>query len=381
MALPLMSNVTGRRVRSRIAFALLLLAMAILGLPQVYADDQGDPYSATVKVDATADSAAAARSQARIDGQRRALDNVVQRLSGSSDLSKLPKLDDQAITDIVASFEVANEKMSSVRYLASYTFHFRQAKVRQLLRSAGIGIAASETQSKPVVVLPVYRDGDNLVLWDDPNPWRDAWGQTSIASGPTKLALPLGGVGDLTAIDAEQARSGDAQALAEIAQRNSADETLVAAATPRQQGDRLAGLDITLKRYRLGHLMDSRTEAIDANPGESSSDLFKHAVGVVVTDIEHGGPPAADKETSLSATVPIHSLGEWIEVRRRLAAVPSVRAVNLLTLSREQAKVVIKFVGNSDQLKSGLADANLDLAGTAPDWRLMPAGSGPGGQN
>jgi len=191
----------------------------------------------------------------------------------------------------------------------------------------------------------------------------------------------LGGVGDLTAIDAEQARSGDAQAIAEIAERNSADEALVAAASARQQGDRLAGLDITLKRYRLGHLMDSRTEAIDANPGESSSDFFKRAVGVVVTDLEHGGPPADDNETSLSATVPIHSLGEWIEVRRRLAAVPSVRAVNLLTLSREQAKVVIKFVGNSDQLKSGLADANLDLAGTAPDWRLMPAGSGPGGQN
>ena len=164
----------------------------MLGPPQVYADNQGDPYSATVKVDATADSAAAARTQARIEGQRRALDDVVQRLSGSSDLSKLPKLDDQAITDIVASFEVANEKMSSVRYLADYTFHFRQAKVRQLLRSAGIGIAAPETPIKPVVVLPVYRDGDNLVLWDDPNPWRDAWGQISIASGPTKLCAALG---------------------------------------------------------------------------------------------------------------------------------------------------------------------------------------------
>ncbi len=378
MTLPLVSAITGGGVLSRRVCAALLLGIVNLYVVGARADDQPDPYSATVKVDATADSAAEARTTARVEGQRHALEDVVRRLSGGSDLSKLPKLDDQAITDIVASFEVANEKMSSVRYLAEYTFHFRQAKVRQLLRSAGIGIAASETPSKPIVVVPVYRDGDNLVLWDDPNPWRDAWGQTSIASGPVKLSLPLGGVGDLTAIDAEQARSGDAEALTEIAQRNSADEALVVAATARQQDDRLAGLDISIKRYRLGHLTDSRSEAIEANPGESSSDLFKRAVGVVVADIGHGGPPASDKEASLSATVPIHNLEEWIEVRRRLVAVPGVHAVNLLSLNRAEAKVIIKFVGNSDQLKSGLAEANLDLAGAAPDWRLVPAGSGAG---
>ena len=73
---------------------------------------------------------------------------VIEHLTGSTDESKLPKLDDKAITDMVGSFEVANEKMSSVRYLADYTFHFRKAKVRQLLRNAGIAISSSP--GKPV---------------------------------------------------------------------------------------------------------------------------------------------------------------------------------------------------------------------------------------
>ena len=120
--------------------------------------NQQDPYSATVKVDATADSAAAARTMARTDGQRHALDDVIQRLTGSTDLSKLPKLDDQTITDMVDSFEVANEKMSNVRYLADYTFHFRGSRIRQLLRNAGI--AFSENPGKPVIVVPVFQDGD-----------------------------------------------------------------------------------------------------------------------------------------------------------------------------------------------------------------------------
>lgn len=358
-------------------FGLLILAAVLAGVP-ARADDQQDPYSATVKVDATADSAAAARTIARTDGQRRALENVVQRLSGSSDTPKLPKLDDPAITDMVGNFEVANEKMSTVRYLADYTFHFRPAKIRQLLRSANIAMA--ETSSKPIVVLPVYRNGDQLVLWDDPNPWRDAWGQATLPSTPTRLALALGEVGDLTAIDAEQARSGHEQALTDFAQRNGADQVLVVIAAVRKDGDRIAGLDISSKRYLLGRLTESRSDTIDAEPGESSNDFFKRAVGVAIAEAEAKTKPAIsdkpltnDKEASLSATIPIASLGDWIELRRKLSVVPGIHAIDLLSLSRHEAHVVIRFSGDSGELKSNLAQADLTLDGAAPDWRLVPA--------
>lgn len=376
MILPLVSAIAGGRGGRRVAGAgLLLLLITAAGLGPARADDQPDPYTATVKVDATADSAAAARTLARTDGQRHALDDVVARLSGSTDVSKLPKLDDQKITDMVDSFEVAHEKMSTVRYLADYTFHFRPSKVRQLLRNAGI--AFSTTPGKPVVVVPVYQDGDKLVLWDDPNPWRDAWGSAP-AAGPTKLDMPLGGVGDLTAIDGEQARNGDAQALTDIAQRNGGDEALVALATARREGDRLAGLDVTIKRYRQGQLADSRGEHIDANPGENDADFFKRAVGVVVAGIEHGAPPAAvaAKEASLTVTVPIANLGDWVALRQRLAAVPAIRKIELLSLSRQQARLAIRYTGSPDQLKSKLAEADLALDGSDPDWRIVPASAG-----
>jgi Uncharacterized protein conserved in bacteria (DUF2066) len=373
MTQPRMSATGRNRLGSGIARAVLLLIVAVLALVPARADDQPDPYSATVKVDATADSAAAARTIARTDGQHRALNDVVTRLSGSADLSGLPKLSDQAITDLVANFEVAGEKMSTVRYLADYTFHFRPAKIRQLMRAANIAII--EAPSKPVVVVPVYRDGDQVTLWDDPNPWRDAWGQATMPSGPTRLAVPLGGVGDLTAVDAEEAGSGDAQALTEFAQQNGSDEALVALASARREGDRLVGIDISLKRYRRGQLADSRADNIEVQPGESSDDLLKRAVGVVIGDIEHGRTPAVDKMASLAATIPIGSLADWIELRRRLIAVPGIHAVDLLSLNRHQVKVVIKFVGKPDQLKSILAESNLDLDGSDSDWRLVPAGT------
>ena len=371
MTLPWVSAIAGNQAGRRAAGAGLLLLMLLIGLGPAQADTADDPYSATVKVDATADNAAAARTVARLDGQRRALSKVVDGLTGSTDETKLPKLDDQAITDMVVSFEVANEKMSAVRYLADYTFHFRPAKIRQLLRNAGI--AFSTSPGKPVVVVPVFQDGDNSVLWDDPNPWREAWAQLPAGTGPTRLSLPLGGLADVSAIDAGQARSGDPEALTAIAQGNGGDEALVAAATAQRQNGQLTGLAISLKRYRLGQLGSSQSVTITANPGESEGDLMKRAAAAVAAAVEQGVAPSGDKVASLDAVVAIASLGDWVEMQQRLAAVTGIRKVDLLSLSRQQAKIEIKYVGSPDQLKSSLAEADLDLDGGDPDWRISPS--------
>ena len=371
MTLRLVSAVAGDRTGRRAAGAGWLLLLLLIRIWPAWADNADDPYSATVKVDATADNAADARTLARHDGQQRALIEVIEHLSGSTDQAKLPKLDDKAITAMVDSFEVANEKMSAVRYLADYTFHFRASKVRQLLRTAGIAIAT--IPAKPVIVVPVFQDGESALLWDDPNPWREAWAQLPAPPGPTRLSVPLGGLGDLSIIDAEQARSGDPQALTAIAQHNDGDEALVAVAAVQRDGDKLSGVAISLKRYRLGQLTNSQKTSISANPGESEADLMNRAVAAAAAAVEHGIPPSSDKPASLSAVVPISTLGDWVALQQRLAAVPAIRKVDLLSLSRQQAKIEIKYIGNPDQLKSSLAEANLGLNGGDPDWRISPS--------
>jgi hypothetical protein len=260
--------------------------------------------------------------------------------------------------------------MSTVRYLADYTFHFRPSKVRHLLRDAGI--AVSESPGRPIIVVPIYQDGDKLILWDDPNPWREAWGQAPATSGTTRFTVPLGGIGDLSTIDAEQARAGDAQALTEIAEQNGGDKVLVVLARTRKNGDELIGLDITAQQYHLGLPIEKRSDSIDANPGEPPADFLKRAVGVVVSHLAKGAPANA-KEATLAAVVPIAALSDWVAIQQRLAAVPGIRRVNLLSLSRQEAKIEIRYIGNPDQLKSSLAQADLNLAGAEPDWRLVPA--------
>jgi hypothetical protein len=386
-------------LRVMTACALLLLGAVAMRAAPAPAQESDEAYSTTVKVDATAESTAAAREVARIDGQRRALAAVIERLSGASEPAAPPKLDDKTITDMVASFEVANEHMSAVRYVADYTFHFRPSKVRRLVRVAETPPAESTSKSpgdkssgdkssadsggkspaeggnRAIVVLPVYRDGSNVVLWDDPNAWRVAWSQRPAGSGLGRLVLPLGDAGDLAAIDAEKAGSGKPEALTAIAQRNSGSEAVVALATAQRQGDKLAGLDVTVKRYRYGHLVDTQSSSFEADPAESEADLLKRAAEATAAEIETGAKLNADAHSnqpaSLAVTVPITTLGEWVQVRNRLASVTSIRKIDLLSLSREEARIEVKYVGSQDQLKSSLAEVNLDLAGGDPIWRIQ----------
>jgi hypothetical protein len=282
--------------------------------------------------------------------------------------------------------------MSAVRYLGDFTFHFRPTKLRRLVRVADTPQAegggrppaegavrppapAIEGGSKQMVVLPVYKDAARTVLWDEPNPWRDAWGQRPGDAGALRLTVPLGDAGDLATIDANQAEWGKSDALAAIAQRNGSDETVVALATARRQGDKLMGLDLSAKWYRSGRLSDTQGNSVDALPGESETDLLRRAVDSLAAGIAGGPRKNPSQPAVLTVSVPIGSLGDWVLVRDRLASVAAVRKVELLSLSRQEAKIQIRYVGSHEELKSSLAAVDLGLGGGDPVWLLQIAGA------
>jgi hypothetical protein len=381
-----------------IAAAVVFVAV-LTAIPAAPGRAEDDPYSVTVSVDATGDTSGKARDQARADGQRKAFATLVERLSGGSAASKTPKLDDNALADLVASFEVTNERMSAVRYVADVTFHFRPADVQRTLQKAGITLASPggtpDGGGKSLVVIPVYQPGSTAVLWDEPNPWREAWAEPPPGTSPTAphFAVPLGDAGDIAVIDAAKARTGDPAALTAIARRNGGDEALVVLAVPRGPAANPSALDIAVRRYRAGQMVDTHSDTVTANPGEPGDQLFRRAVAAIAGDVESGwkkGPlPRYDQQGSLTAVLPITGLDDWVRVRDRLAASPAIRKVTLTALSLQEATIEIEYLGTVDQLKVALAEAKLDLVrgdvqgasapGAPPQgasvWRLARSGA------
>ena len=357
----------------------ILFLLCAWNSPPILAQGGVDIFTAVnLPVDVTAESALEARKKALRDGQRMALRRVLARITLRTDHDSLPEPDDKAIEQMVATVAVANEKTSTVRYLAKLTVRFHRAAVRQLLRGAGIRF--SETRAKPILVLPVLEKGAALSLFENSNIWRNAWAGLDLAQDALlPLSLPLGDLLDLTTITAQSALAGREDLLKVIASRYGATNVLVAHAT----------LNIDL---RAGGLPRVAVNLLRFGPGGKSTEVLGYTVRVdndleeamgrlallVATDQQEQWKRRTQlsfgEEVSLSALVPLSDLSDWLTVRKRLAASAMVSGFQLQGISLQDAQVVIDYLGDTDSLTVSLAQRDLKLILVDGFWMLSLVG-------
>lgn len=357
-----------------------LIAVAFLAARPALADGSDVYTVANVPVDATAANANAARDEARSDGEHRAYAMLLDRITLDADRARRPSANDALLNDLISGFEVAGERTSGVRYLAKYTFHFRPDAVRKLLREAQIPYC--ETPSKRLVVLAVIGGGDGQ-LWEDPNPWRDAWAAHPPPAGLVPLVMPYGDLEDVQAIDAAAALSGDQARLQAVAQRYGGADVLVTVAS-LNAGIAPHALEVKSTRFSASDVPpQSWTGSYVAAPDQSDGDLFAAAVTGTAQQVEQAWKEANILDYSHAATivvrVPTGELQSFVDVRDRLAQLPAIERSELLSLDRAQARFALHYFGTPDQLRVALAQRDLALGGQDPDWVLQrrAAASGP----
>lgn len=332
-----------------------------------------------VAVDATADSAAAARERATLAGQQIAFNRLLDRMTLQDQRAALPHPSTAEIGDLVRDFGVESEKSSAVRYLATLSVRFRPDDIRALLRSAGVPFA--ETMSKPIVVVPLLKTNAGLSLWEDSNPWRQAWQDTQ-RDGLVPFVAPLGDLDDTVALDAARAQAGNAEGLTALAWRYKAGNVIVATAEPRQQDGRALALQLTTTRYSAtgGREGAPATRTIMAE-GSSPDAQWRRAVAIMAEGIEDSWKRTNlirfDSEHSLIATVPLGGFGDLLDVRKRLGAVSFLRSYDILYLARDAAQFRLNYFGDERQLSIALAQNDLSLEQGTTSWVLRRSGAAP----
>jgi TolA-binding protein len=352
---------------------LLVLVAGVSAAPQPGAAQTPPVFTVrNVAVDQTAATAAEARDAALVDGERKAFRRLLERLTPRAQHAQLPRATNQQVADLVENFEVQNERTSAVRYIATYTFRFNPDGVRALLRRANVPF--SETYARPLVVLPIYHEGDVAALWDDPNPWLAAWRTLPPADGLQPLIVPLGDLADIGLISAEQAQRGDAERIAELANKYGAGGAILVEALIDRTNPARPAVQIATTRFDGGSGDQTLVESYTASAGEETDALFVRAAAATESAIEEQWKSDValqfGQEANLVTDVVFAALGDWVAIRDRLAETAMVRRTEVLNLSRNRAQLDLHYIGTESGLRLTLAQKDLVLDRDNAGWRL-----------
>ena len=327
-------------------------------------------------VDATAETAAQARETAIGDAHVQAMQALYRRMVMAPDVPRLPILTADQIAGYVQDFSVADERSAAGRYLADFTFRFKRDAMRGLFQQYGVRFA--ETQSKPLVVLPIFGQGEAAQLWQEGNPWLQSWAEGRFDEGLVPIVTPLGDLSDVAAITPLQALSGDAERLRKVASRyNSAGALVVQALLSGDPEEGAAALSVTASRFDGGQLASTGVVNLRQLPDEDLAGLLARAASDVSAVEQNRWKQAnllnfGTRETIFVA-VPIGSLGAWLDIKRRLESISSVIAADVRKLKRYRVELALTYLGTQEQLTRALVQQDLQLtAQTDPAAALRP---------
>ena len=332
---------------------------------------------AGVHVDERANDEVAAKTAGIAKAQRDALRKLMERITLRTDHPRLPAATDAVVSRTLRDFIVTEEKFGGGRYIATLSVRFNPEDVRDVLRGSGVPFA--EIQSRPNLMLPVYRSAGSTLLWDEPNPWFDAWLRRDPPAGLVPLILPLRDLSDISEITAEQAIAGDDARLRSIAAKYEAFGVVVALAQQRRDPvNDLPSLEVTMTTYLPGEPAQVMTRGFQAREGTDADALFDLTADELVVELEEAWKrdnlEQAGAPQQIRVLVPVSRLSEWLDVKRKMSSVPSVKGMNVSRLSVREAEVDLTFLGQPDQLRRALSLKDLDMtyAEDKSAWVVRP---------
>ena len=349
------------------------LALFALLSPAVYAASSVYTVSA-VQVDVTAESASKAREQALAQGQAAALTQLLQRLTLQADWPRLPTPDSVRLDSLVAGFAVSDEHASTTRYLAKVTYDFVPDEVRRLLR--GNNVPFAESRSKPVLVLPLLAATDgSYLLWEPQNIWGAAWRAQPLAELLVPLIVPMGDLDDVADLRAYSPGKADWAAVQTLAAKYDAGSVLVPILTLRKTAVGLLG-DLRVQELKPEGASETRRAVQGADQAAVMNDAIQGIAATLQETWKTANVVADGTASSLDADVSFNGLQQWLNLRRSLEQVPTVRAMRVIGFSVDGARVSLSYLGSQDQLATSLAQRDLVLRLAGPGaWVIEPRAS------
>jgi hypothetical protein len=187
-----------------------------------------------------------------------------------------------------------------------------------------------------------------------------------LGSAPAMAAAPYEVTGvpvDVTAADAATARDqaiveGQRKAFSMLMEQLLGAEQAASIPTPSdaQLSTMVQDFEVESERLSAVRYIGVMTFRFDAAAVDAAMGRPSETKGGIVTDAVPSGPVR-----TLSVVVPITSLRDWVEVRRRLSAITLVQRAEVRSLARTEGELNLSYYGDETNLRQALAQRQLSL--------------------
>lgn len=326
-------------------------SMCVLALTWSFTALAGDPYTVSgVPVDATADNALAAQTQAISEGQMIAANILIDRMSLAKDRAakRFSGVSQEDGSKMIRALEIANERRSADRYLGEITVAFNRSAVSQYMRAKGLTLIS--TQSRNRLVIPIL---EGEALWS-PNSWSAAWQNANIEYSltPMQAITPRR---ELNGIIADSFTDNpDIKTLQAIGQVFGVQQILIAKARPNYPGYTVYLTDVAL---------DTKSSR---NIGRVSGSSAASAVMAAVSAVEENWKESVVGNVSssnvvLPVSVLYRSQSDWQQLQDVINGSAQIRSARLEALSKTGALMTLTYGGDLERLRNELSFKGVSL--------------------
>ena len=347
--------------------AVLFIALAFLALTPVsgaLAAPPADPFTVTgIQVDASAASAAEAQNIAIDSGRQRAWTTLIHRLAKQEDWAKIPPLDDQAITRLIASYLPLDVRRSTTRYSASMTYTFNADAVRRMLR--GQNIAYTDMAAHPILIVPLSPH------YEAHGAWTNAFFNPRYSHAAVPLNLPIPDAPTIAALGSVSFDFAQWSQLQAIAGRVRADSAMLLLLVNAK-----GKVSVKLRYLSSGAPWTvpdvDVPEPAGAPPAKIAADAAEAAATAVIEAWKAHAAIDFSRRFKLTAEVHVDALEDWGTMQQKLATVPTITDIGVEAMDIGEARIAISYVGTAQQLKDAIAQAGYDLENGDSGWTLAP---------
>ncbi len=328
-----------------------------------------------VEVDVTGKDAADARELGMAKAEVEALTDLLNKLAPAGQTQDImATLDARKISKMVKSTEVLDEKVTGNRYHAQLTVSFDGDELSELIAKAGE--QAADTSSSVVnsfLIIPVYQEGNNSLLWEESNPWRNVWRGVGLEITSGDVIVPYGDANDSKTIDIKNFAAATYASLVPMTIRYGVSDIVILQAKLVTKPDLV--LSVVKRRISRGK-REVNALSYRADPQETRDLLMARAARDIVAGLQH----KKSEELSTNQTVTrgerakvmmlgsISTLDSWTQLRKKLSALPMVDRVEVLAISAKQVDMIVHYRGAADALARAVVSQKIRLVQNKDFW-------------